>query len=116
MSSGYPVFELAREHFAVPVHNVVRLHNYDGKAVNRPFGEAGVVEGFLPQKGSIIPVLNLRLMLGMATMEQETQTVLDTLKAREEDCITWLDELDVSVRKDRKFRLTTDPHTCKFGK
>ncbi len=110
------VFELAREHFAVPVQNVVRLLKYDRSGVSRPFGDGGEVDGFLPQKGGIVPVLDLRQLLGMTSMEKETESVLETLRAREQDHINWLDELESSVREEREFRLTTDHHACKFGK
>lgn len=116
MSDSFLVFEVASEVFAVPGRNVVRLLQYDSKALRRPFGGHSALLGFLPQGESIIPVMDLRLTLGFASAEQEAKTTLETLSARERDHVAWLDELQASVKEGREFRLTTNPHECAFGK
>lgn len=114
--SSHLLFEVAGESFAVPAKAVVRLLQYDAKTLRRPFGGESSILGFLPQAGSIIPVLDLRLTLGFTSVEQETKTVLETLSAREHEHVAWLDELQTSVKEGREFRLTTNPHECAFGK
>ncbi len=116
MSNSHLVFEVAGESFAVPAKAVVRLLQYDSKALRRPFGGESSILGFLPQAGAIIPVVDLRLTLGFTSAEQETKTVLETLGQREREHVSWLDELQTSVKEGREFRLTTNPHECAFGK
>ncbi len=116
MQDTYLIIGLAQEDYAVPIEHVLGLLKYDPDALSRPFGAESKISGFLTHQGSVIPVKDLRLALGLPSMADETQEVIQTLDTRKQDHINWLDELEASVRENRPFRLTTDPHACKFGK
>ncbi len=116
MHDQYLIFELSREAYAVPVSNVLNLLKYEPDALRQPFGADSHIHGYLTYQGIVVPVRDLRPALGMPTMAQETEEVIGILDARKQDHINWLDELEASVREKRSFRLTTDPHACKFGK
>jgi purine-binding chemotaxis protein CheW len=51
----------------------------------------------------------------MRSMSAESEEVLAALEQREQDHINRRDELGSSVHANGAFRLTTDPHACKFG-
>lgn len=116
MAHEHLVFELARERFAAPVDHVLGLLKYEPSSLRRPFGESGNLAGYFLHQGRVIPVVELRTLLGMSSMTREAEEVQATLEQRKQDHINWLDELEASVREARAFRLTTDPHACKFGK
>ena len=70
---------------------------------------------------SICAIIQSRLWIygccsGIEPLQQETDALIATLRQREQDHINWLTELEASIRQDRPFTLTTDPHKCAFGK
>lgn len=69
--------------------------------------------GVINLRGRVIPLVDLRMRLGMPTLINEMN---DLLTRREQDHRNWLNELEASVREKRQFKLATDPHKCAFGK
>jgi len=74
------------------------------------------IVGVINLRGSIVPLLDLRDVLGLTTMSEEIQSLLDMFDARERDHVNWINELKASVEEGHEFKLTTDPHKCAFGK
>jgi purine-binding chemotaxis protein CheW len=74
------------------------------------------VRGVINLRGRVMPLVDLRLRLGLPSAMQEVEALVEVLTSREEDHRTWLAELDASVAEERPFTLTTDPHACRFGK
>lgn len=62
------------------------------------------------------PLIDLRMRLGMRSRSAEVSEFCAMLDAREQDHRKWLAELELSVRENRDFGLTTDPLKCAFGK
>jgi len=78
-------------------------------------GTQDYVPGVITLRGEAIPVVDLRMRLGMGDILDENRAVIDTLKQCEQDHLNWIDELEASVREDRPFTLSTDPEQCAFG-
>lgn len=116
MTTDYLIIELDGERYAVPVSEVLKLLQFDTDALHTPFGGDDPMVGFISHHDRVIPVVDLRRSLGMVSMEQETAEVVETLEQRKADHVHWLNELEASVRENRDFQLTTDPHACAFGK
>ena len=74
------------------------------------------VRGLINLRGKIIPLVDLRTRLGIASLMGELKAFTDMLAQREQDHQNWLQELEDSVKEHRSFTLTTDPHKCAFGK
>lgn len=74
------------------------------------------VRGVFILREKTVPVLDLRVQLGMPPLAEEVEELIALLDAREQDHLNWLGELEASVNEGRMFRLTTDPHACAFGK
>lgn len=74
------------------------------------------VRGVINLRGKVMPLVDLRLRLNLASSLEEMEALAGMLEKREEDHRNWLAELEASVREQRKFRLTTDHHACAFGK
>lgn len=67
-------------------------------------------------RGTIIPLIDLRVKLGLPSMKMESDALIQSLHDREQDHLNWLRELEACVREHRPFGLAKDPHKCKFGK
>ena len=76
----------------------------------------GYIRGVIHLRGRVVPLIDLRRRMGMATVAQEIEDFCRLMDARENDHRNWLNELQASIRERRPFRLTTDPHQCAFGR
>lgn len=72
--------------------------------------------GIITLRDHSIPLRDLRRLLGLPSLDEEDQDMIQMLKAREQDHVNWVNELIASVEEERQFALTTDPHQCAFGK
>ena len=79
-------------------------------------GSEKYLRGVINIRDFIIPVIDMRLRLNMASCLEETELFIKMLNERESDHRNWLQELEQSVREKRQFKLATDPHQCAFGK
>lgn len=77
-----------------------------------PHGQRGVVT----LRSKVLPVLDLRMLLGMPSARMEVDEMVELLRARERDHRDWLDELEASAREQRPFTGATDPRQCAFGR
>ncbi len=74
------------------------------------------VRGVTNLRGRIVPLVDIRKMLGLKSLQEEINDFYELMDARKQDHIEWLTTLENSVRNNTEFTLTTDPHACKFGK
>jgi chemotaxis signal transduction protein len=74
------------------------------------------MRGVINLRGSVLPVLDLRLRLGMPSASADLDELIRIFDAREQDHRNWIAELDASVNERRPFGLTTDPAQCAFGR
>jgi chemotaxis signal transduction protein len=110
------IFYVDRQRYAVPVSCIEELVCEEAiQAVSLP-GMNKAVTGLVRWREQILPRLDLRTVLGLQPMSQQTAELLQTLTQREADHVNWLKELEASVEEDRPFTLATDPHKCAFGK
>lgn len=72
--------------------------------------------GIIHSRGEVIPLLDLRKMLGYSSRRIEYQDFVRMIDQRKEDHLYWVKELDSSVREGSEFTLSTDAHSCAFGK
>lgn len=76
---------------------------------------SSAVRGVINLRGGVIPLIDLRIKLGMSSLLMDVEDVSKSIKQREQDHIHWLNALEESVQGKSKFELTTDPHQCAFG-
>lgn len=72
--------------------------------------------GVIKFRGSILPLVDLRCLIGMESFTKEEKAFDDMLEQRKGDHIRWVNELKRCVEADEEFKLATDPHKCAFGK
>jgi purine-binding chemotaxis protein CheW len=73
------------------------------------------VRGIINLRGRVLPLIDLRLRMGYSSALKEQDDFRRLLAQREQDHVSWLNELEASVEEGRDFTLTTDPTRCAFG-
>lgn len=112
----YVVVEINGSQYGIITDVTVELMAASSIPVTRVPKSPGYVKGVINHRGSIIPVVCTRALLGLQTAESESRQLIDTLRAREQDHVAWLDALERSVRTGEKFDKQTDPSLCAFGR
>jgi len=74
------------------------------------------IRGVVNLRGNVIPLIDLRMRLGMPSFLEEINNFCLLMDQREQDHKNWLIELEASIKENRDFALATDPHKCAFGK
>ena len=108
------IFHLQYEQFAVSANHVREMVAMP-KVISVP-QTPNYIRGVINLRGNVIPVIDLRLKMGMTSLINETEDLITLLDEREQDHKNWIAELESSVRERREFKLAIDPHKCAFGK
>lgn len=74
------------------------------------------IKGVIDLRGKIFPLVDMRVRLGLSSLEEESVNFIKKIDMAKEEHLTWLKELESSIEENRPFTLTTDPHKCAFGK
>lgn len=74
------------------------------------------IRGVINLRGKVLPLVDLRLRMGLPSALEEVEEMIAMLAAREQDHILWLKELLAAVTEGRPFTLARDPAECPFGK
>ncbi len=108
------IFYLLDEQFAVSANHVREMVAMP-KVIQVP-KTPDYIRGVINLRRQVILVMDLRLRMGMTSLVDETEDLIQLLDQREQDHKNWIAELESSVRERREFKLATDPHKCAFGK
>ena len=79
-------------------------------------GVPGYLRGVMNLRGHVMPVVDLRRRLNMPSSSEDLDGICALMEQRAQDHRKWIEELEASVRENRRFGLATDPHQCAFGK
>jgi chemotaxis signal transduction protein len=107
------IFNLLDEQFAVSASHVREMVAMP-KVVAVP-KTPDYIKGVINLRGKVIPVMDLRMRMGMESLADEAEGLINLLNQREQDHKNWIVELEASVREGRVFKLAVDPHKCAFG-
>ncbi len=114
MDNGWVLFVLNRQHYGIRTECIRKMVVFD--SVSKLPDHPDYIRGVVNLRGKVIPIVDLRMRLGMTGYTEEMNNLIDILDRREKDHADWLNELKASVEEKREFTLTTDPHACEFGK
>lgn len=112
--NNWVLFKLCDKEFGFPTRYVIQMVNLP-RFHNLP-DQPEYIRGAMNLRGEIITLIQTDRLIGTACAKNEYEELIDSLNAREQDHINWLNELFLSVKEHREFKLTTDPHACAFGK
>ena len=112
----YPwvIFKLEHGFYGIPASNVQAMVTMPD-ITNIP-NTPSWIKRVINIRGQILPLIDLRLRLGMTSYTDKIKGLVDMARQREEDHLNWLTELENSVKEKCEFKLATDPHKCEFGK
>jgi chemotaxis signal transduction protein len=71
--------------------------------------------GVINLRGAVMPLVDLRNLLGMASSMIEMNELIENLNKREQDHKNWIANLEASVIDRKEFSGQLDPHKCAFG-
>jgi len=74
------------------------------------------IRGVINLRGKVLPLVDLRLRMGLPSALEDVEQMIAMLTAREQDHIHWLRELLGAVNEGRPFTLERDPTQCAFGR
>ncbi len=74
------------------------------------------VRGVINLRGKVLPLVDLRLRIGLPSALDDVQQMITMLEAREQDHVRWLKELLGAVTEGHPFTLARDSTECAFGK
>jgi chemotaxis signal transduction protein len=112
----YMVFTLNRQKFALNSENLLELVKSGGGKLTKVPNGRPFLAGMTNHRGHVLPVFDLRTVLGFPSFQQEIADMEAFLHARESDHVAWLDDLRASVETGREFNKSLDPKLCDFGK
>lgn len=108
------VVEISDTQYCVPVKLVSEIIQLPKMTVFPT--EDNYLMGTIKLRDEIVGVINLRRLLRIESLEEQEDKLFSMLEERKKDHINYVNELVSAARERRKFSLTTDPHSCRFGK
>lgn len=84
--------------------------------VTRMPGVPKHVRGIINLRGTLMPIIDTRQLLGMPSLVGAVTELVDNLSLREQEHKNWINNLEKSVESRAAFTGELDPHRCAFGK
>ncbi len=112
----YVVVEVNSSNYGFPTDATVELVSRSAVAVTRVPKSPEFVRGVINHRGSIIPVVNTRRLLGLPSIESQARELIDTVDAHERDQVEWVDALELAIRSGEAFNAQADPAGREFGR
>jgi len=79
----------------------------------KPLAESSeYIKGIISHKDKIIPILEIRKLLGFDSYEREQIMLLHKLKDQH---MSWMAEFENSLKNNKPFTKALDPHKCELG-
>ncbi len=114
--SRYVVVGVYQNHYGISTDSTVELMDSDVTQITRVPHSPKFISGVINHRGSIIPVINTRQLLGFRTNKAESEELIDMLAQFEHDHVNWLNELKQSIANDEEFSKSGAPKLCAFEK
>ena len=80
----------------------------------KPLAESSeFIKGIISHKDKIIPILEVRKLLGFDSFAKNQVKLLKKVEAQH---ISWMEDFESALRENRPFQKALDPHKCELGK
>ena len=107
-------FSIDNAQYAIPISQV-RYIEQDNRKTTRVDSSNGVLE-IVQYQGETVPICEFSEMVNVESEYKRNVVLVDLLKEREIDHISWMNALETSIRDGAEFSQSKDPHQCAFGK
>ncbi|MCB0826733.1 MAG: chemotaxis protein CheW [Armatimonadetes bacterium] len=112
----YVILHVENDNYAIQTEFVTELiRGRENRVIAVPNSPRGVL-GITNHRGKVMPVIELRQVLGFNSYLNEVSEMREFIKGREQDHVSWLEELRRSAESGEKFTKALDPTQCAFGK
>ena len=105
------IFSIEKNKYALNIENIVRI--IEGVELTNIPTSHEYVDGVMSYESSVIKVLNFRKLIGINSYENQLLSLFEKLKKSH---LTWLEELEDSVKNSTEFTKALNPHMCELGK
>lgn len=112
----YVVVEINKNMYGISTDTTVELMDSTMTQITRVSHAPSYVQGVINHRGTIIPAIDTRALLGFTSHSDSVQELEDMLAAREKDHVQWLLALKECVETGEAFTKAIDPSKCTFGK
>lgn len=113
MENGWVLFVLNKQHYGIRAEYIQEMVLFDN--VSKLPDHPDYLRGVVNLRGTVIPIVDLRMRLGLTGYTEERNNLIDIFDKQEKEHADWLKELKTSVEGKREFTLTSNPHACEFG-
>ena len=100
--------------FAVNLRHVLSVEQDNSHIQPDPFSGRGSL-GIVKHRGVPVRAFDFADFLGMSSCGVQKELLIETLVAREQDHVDWLNALEHSLHSGEQFVKARDPHKCAFG-
>lgn len=113
----YPhvIFRLKNELFSVLGKYVSTIQKYPDAVIQIPHAPY-YVRGSFSYQGQTISIVDLRLLFGWQSLDDEYAAFSEMIEQRKNDHMNWVRTLEACLKEDKPFPLATDSHQCALGK
>jgi len=112
----YVVVEINHNHYGMSTDTTVELMSGAMTQVTRVPHSPNYISGVINHRGTIIPVIDMRSLLGFIPREAEAEKLGEMFQGLKDDHVEWLSALQDSVYTSTEFTKATDPTKCNFGR
>jgi chemotaxis signal transduction protein len=112
----YVIVELNKNMYGISTDVTVELMDTSSTQITRVSHAPSYVQGVINHRGTIIPAIDMRSLLGFQSHSDGVKSLESMLAEREQDHVEWLNELKRCADTGEAFTKATDPSMCAFGK
>ncbi|MEM9374107.1 MAG: chemotaxis protein CheW [Planctomycetota bacterium] len=112
----YVIVEVNSSDYGFPTGATVELMSSSAVAVTRVPKSPGFVRGVINHRGSIIPVVNTRRLLGLPTIDSQADEIIGSIDECARERVAWFDALEAAIGSSDPFDMPNDPARCSFGR
>lgn len=112
----YVVVNVNGNLYGMATDSTVELMSASMTMVTRVPHSLRFIDGVINHRGTIIPVIDARSLLGFEQRGKELKQIETLFKNLKSDHEAWIDALEESVNSDMPFDKPTDPNKCNFGR
>jgi purine-binding chemotaxis protein CheW len=111
---NYLVLDVNKQLFGIPHSKIISI--LDGPKCTAMPGLIDQVSGVIDFMDKPIPLLSFRKNLGLASIKEEMDALVEMLEQRKQDHLNWIAKLHGCVESGTEISVETNPHKCAFGK
>ncbi len=111
----FVIVELNQNMYGISTGVTVELMDTSSTQITRVSHAPEYVQGVINHRGTIIPAIDMRSLLGFESHRDGVRKLENMLAQREQDHVNWLNELKACAETGDRFTKATDPAKCAFG-